>query len=61
MDNHCKRWKDEDIKYIFEQMKKNVDIETISLELKRKSLAVNSKMYQIINLMINIVGIFGLV
>ena len=58
MDNHGKRWNDDDIRYIFSEIRKNkCDINIIAEKLKRTPLAVNSKLYQIINLLINIIGI----
>jgi ATP-dependent DNA helicase PIF1 len=57
MDNHCKKWNDNDLKYIFDKIKNKESIENIAIELKRTPLAVNSQFYKIINTIINIAGI----
>ena len=61
MENHGKRWTDNDIKFLFNELKNNSDsgdnISNIALKLKRTAIAVNSKILEIANLLINIIGI----
>jgi FlaA1/EpsC-like NDP-sugar epimerase len=58
MERHNKKWDNDEIKKIFDEFKNdNNDIENIALELKRTPNAVNEKLYQILNLLINIIGI----
>ena len=57
MENHGKRWSDNDIKYLFENLKNNTNINNISNYLKRTPVAIYGKLYQISNFLINIIGI----
>ena len=61
MENHGKRWTDNDIKFLFNELKNNSDsgdnISNIALKLKRTPIAVNGKILEIANLLINIIGI----
>ena len=57
MENHGKRWNDDDIKYIFSEIKKGNDQNIIAEHLKRTPVSISGKLYQIINILINIVGI----
>jgi ATP-dependent DNA helicase PIF1 len=57
MENHGKRWTDDDIKYIFNEIKNNSDINEIADNLKRTSSAVYGKIYQQAYFLINIIGI----
>jgi ATP-dependent DNA helicase PIF1 len=58
MERHNKKWDNDEIKKIFDELKNdNNNIENIALELKRTPNAVNEKLYQILNLLINIIGI----
>ena len=61
MENHGKRWTENDIKFLFNELRNNSDsgdnISNIAVKLKRTPIAVNGKICEIANLLINIIGI----
>jgi len=57
MENHKKRWTDNDIKFLFNEIKSNSNIDIIADKLKRTTTAVNNKIFEIANLLINILGL----
>jgi ATP-dependent DNA helicase PIF1 len=57
LENNGKRWTDENIKYLFDEIKLNNSIENIANQLKRTNSSVQAKLYLIANQLVNIYGL----